>query len=52
MITLLDGVIEGGQPGRTTVQSQVIAMNEPGRGMWMESINKALWGQVKKLWSK
>ena len=30
-ISLLDGVIEGGQPGRTTVQSQVIAMNEPGR---------------------
>ena len=51
MITLLDGVIEGGQPGRTTVQSQVIAMNEPGRGMWMESI-KALWGQAKKLLSK
>ena len=53
-ITLLDAVVDGSSQGRSTVQTQIIAMNDvaSGSALSTSTVHAVLWEQVEQLLKK
>ena len=53
-ITLLDAVVDGSSQGRSTVQTQIIAMNDAvsGNALSTSTVHAVVWEQVEQLLKK
>ena len=53
-ITLLDGVVDGSSQGRSTAQTQIIAMNDvaSGTALSTSTIHPVLWARVEQFLKK
>ena len=53
-ITLLDAVVDGSSQGRSTVQTQIIAMNDvaSGNALSTSTVHAVVWEQVEQLLKK